>query len=108
VSKYDPPTASIPHAQPTAYDSKLVGVSIDGHVNNSSPTKNEIILTFKDVKKTGVMRYGPGVEQPVFQTRSLETSATLDGSEWAVIGRLPASQELERGYLLIRQPQAKE
>lgn len=106
VTAYDPPTATHPRPRPVEYDSKMVGVSIKGKVAMTERTSPEVRLTFEEIQKRGVIRYGPDVEQPVFLTRSLQTSILLDGSEWAVVSQPTAAKDPEKHYLLLRAPLA--
>ena len=102
VTAYDPPTASYPKAKPVEYDSKMVGVAIQGKVAMASQTRPEVRVKFQDIQKTGVIRYGPDVEQPVFLTRSLDTTVLLDGSEWTVQAQPTQVKDTERHFLMLK------
>ena len=104
VTDYDPPTSIHSRPKPLAYSSRMVGVSIAGRVDMTSPTKREVSLSFTDTKKAGVNRFGPGVEQPVFQSSSLDTSFTINSLEWAVVVQPPTPNATESHYLLVRAP----
>jgi hypothetical protein len=107
VSAYDKPTAPFRNAEPAEYDSRMVGVSIKGRLENPSPTNREVSVSFSDRKKTGVINYGQGVEQPVFKSRAIEACRVIDAAEWAVIGEsqvLPKDKDKEKLYLLVKAP----
>lgn len=104
VSAYDPPTASHPTAIPVEYDSKLLGVAATGRVSAASDSR-EIQMSFTDCQKTGVVHYGSGVEQPVYRTRSVDTSKVILSSEWAVLHEMPATaKDPGRHILLVKAP----
>lgn len=104
VSAYDPPTVKHPSAQPVEYGTKVLGVSATGRVSTASG-RREVELSFRDTKKTAVINWGSGVEQPVYHTRSLDTSVVVSPSEWIVLDgpHTPASDP-ERHFLLVKAP----
>lgn len=102
VSAYDSPTATHAKAEPTAYDSKMVGVSIAGHVEKLSNPHQNVSLIYNETKKTGVNKLGQGVEQPVFWGCSIDFSWVLDGSDWAVIPQPSSENDSESHFLLLR------
>lgn len=104
VSAWDPPTAKHPSAKPAEYGTKVLGVSANGRVSSASGRRH-VRLSFRDVQKTGVIDWGSGVEQPVYHTRSLDTSVVVSPSEWAVLDEPPPSgSDSERHYLLVKAP----